>query len=98
MENFFTGTVLIGNIGINTLVAVLNNANLILAVAPKGFLMCGYLDMEAAEGLKDAACIVSGVKTVDDLLNKPVVKLTTQAQKLGIELGMSGRTALEKMI
>lgn len=98
MEKLITGTVNIGNDVIETLVVKLNNANLIIATAPKGFLMCGYLDIAMAEKIKDAACIVTGVKTVEELLNKPVVKLTPEAQKLGITLGMSGRDALEKMI
>ena len=98
MKNLVTGTVFVGNTIINTLVVELNNANLILAIAPKGFLMCGYLDIFVAEKLKDAACVITGVKTVEELLNRPVVKLTPDAQKLGITLGMSGHTALEKMI
>ncbi|MFH1094068.1 MAG: DUF1805 domain-containing protein [Candidatus Omnitrophota bacterium] len=98
MEDLVTGTVLVQNTIINTLVVELNNASLILAVAPKGFLMCGYLDITTAEKLKDAACVITGVKTVEELLSKPVVKLTPAAQTLGITLGMSGRKALEKMI
>ncbi len=98
MKSFVSGTVSVQNTIVNTLVVELNNANLILAVAPKGFLMCGYLDISAAEKLKDAACVITGVRTVEELLSKPVVKLTPDAQKLGITLGMSGRTALEKMI
>ena len=98
MKNFVTKAVSVQNTIINTLVVELNNANIILAIAPKGFLMCGYLDIFVAEKLKDAACVITGVKTVEELLSKPVVKLTPDAQKLGITLGMSGRRALEKMI
>ena len=98
MENIVTGTVSVGNTLIKTMVVELGKANLIVAIAPKGFLMCGYLDINVAEGLKDVACVVTGVKTVEELLSKPVVKLTPDAKKLGITLGMTGRTALEKMI
>ena len=98
MDNLISGNIIIRNTSISTIAVKLNNAGLILAVAPKGFLMCGYLDISAAERLKDAACVVTGVKTVEELLSKPVVKLTPDARKLGITLGMSGRSALEKMI
>ncbi len=98
MKSFISGTMFVNNTLINTLVVELNNANIILAVAPRGFLMCGYLDISVAEKLKDAACVITGVKSAEELLNKPVVKLTSDAQRLGITLGMSGRQALEKMI
>lgn len=98
MNNFISGTISLSNTIIKTMVVELSNAKLILAVAPKGFVMCGYLDINTSEKLKDAACIVTGVNTVDELLSKPIVRLTSEAQKLGIILGMSGRAALEKMI
>ena len=82
----------------DTILIELNNANLILVKAPKGFLMCGYLDIAIAEKLQDAACVIQGVKTVEELLNSPVVKLTRYAQKLGITINMSGRQALERLI
>ena len=98
MNNLSAGTISIGETVINTLVVELNNANLVLAIAPKGFLMCGYLDISIAEKLQDAACIITGVKTPEELLSKPVVKLTSEAQKLGVTIGMVGRKALEKLI
>ncbi|OQX20552.1 MAG: hypothetical protein BWK75_04715 [Candidatus Altiarchaeales archaeon A3] len=71
------------------------NANLLLIKADKGFIMCGYLDVETAEKLNDAACIVRGVKNFDDMLNAKIVKTTTKAKELGIKDGMSGKDALE---
>jgi len=92
------GELVINNTNIVTFLVELGPANLILAVAPRGFLMCGYLDISVAEKLQNTACVVSGVQTVDELLSKPVVKLTSRAQQLGITAGISGRAALEKMI
>ncbi len=40
----------------------MGNANLLLIKADTGFIMCGYLNIETAEKLNDAACIVKGVK------------------------------------
>lgn len=73
------------------------NAKLILAVAPKGYVICGYLNMETAEKLNDCAAVVTGVKTLDELLEKQVVKVSVSAQNAGIEPGMTGLEALAKM-
>ncbi|CEG11786.1 conserved hypothetical protein [groundwater metagenome] len=86
----------ISNIGKSTGIKIdMGNANLLLIKADKGFIMCGYLDMETAEKLKDAACIVKGVKNFDDMLNGKIVKVTTNARELGIKEGMSGKDALK---
>jgi uncharacterized protein YunC (DUF1805 family) len=76
----------------------LNNAVLVIAIGKKGFVMCGYLNIDAAEKMGDCACVVKGVKNVDELLAGEVVTLTSQAKKLGIELGMTGKEALEKLV
>jgi uncharacterized protein YunC (DUF1805 family) len=75
----------------------MGNAPLLLIKAPKGFVMCGYLNMDTANKLNDVAVKVTGVKTFDDVLNSKVVELSSKAEELGIQLGMTGRTALEKM-
>lgn len=76
----------------------LNNAVLVMAIGKRGFVMCGYLNIEAAEKMGDCACVVKGVKNVDELLAGAVVVLTSHAKKLGIELGMTGKEALEKLV
>lgn len=73
----------------------MGNANLLLIKADKGFIMCGYLDIETAERLNDAACIVKGVENFDDMLNAKIVRVTTKAKELGIKEGMSGKDALK---
>jgi glutamate-5-semialdehyde dehydrogenase len=45
----------------------LPGAPLVLVQAPKGFVMCGYLDVKSADKFNAAAAVVRGVKTVDDL-------------------------------
>ncbi|HAX61368.1 MAG TPA: DUF1805 domain-containing protein [Elusimicrobia bacterium] len=76
----------------------LNNAVLVMAVGNKGFVMCGYLNIDAAEKMGDCACVVKGVKNVDELLAGEVVAMTSGAKNLGIKVGMTGKEALEKMI
>jgi uncharacterized protein YunC (DUF1805 family) len=70
---------------------------LLLIIAEKGFVMCGFLNMEAAEKLGVAAAMVSGVKTFDDVLNAQVKAVTSKAKTLGIEIGMRGSEALKHM-
>ncbi|MFH2146055.1 MAG: DUF1805 domain-containing protein [Candidatus Omnitrophota bacterium] len=98
MAEFIEDTIFINNTAIQTFLIKLPHANLILAVAPKGIIMCGYMDIDVAQKLNDAAGIVSGVKTVKELLEKPIVKLTVQAEKLGVRIGLSGEEALRLMV
>ena len=71
--------------------------SLLLIRAEKGFVMCGYLDIEAAEALGDTAARVKGVQNFEDVLKAQIVEVTQSARELGIEPGMTGRDALEKM-
>lgn len=73
-------------------------ANLVFALTKKGYVMCGYLNIATADKLGDIAAIVRGVKTVDDLLKAKIVEVSEAAKKIGIELGMTGGSALEKML
>ncbi len=63
----------------------------------KGFLMCGYLNVNAAEEFGDIAAKVKGVKSFEDMLKAQVVEVTEMARRLGIKPEMIGREALEKM-
>ena len=75
----------------------LEDAPLLLIIAPKGYVMCGYLNLETAERLGQVAAIVAGVKSFDDVLGAKVVKTTTNARALGISEGMLGHDALKRM-
>jgi len=70
---------------------------LLLITAEKGFVMCGFLNVEAAEKLGVAAAVVSGVKTFDDVLNGQVKAVTSKAKSLGVEVGMKGADALKHL-
>jgi len=70
---------------------------LLLIVADKGFVMCGFLNVEAAERLGVAAAMVSGVKTFEDVLNAQVKAVTSKAKGFNIEVGMKGAEALKRM-
>jgi len=70
---------------------------LLVIRAEKGFLMCGYLNVGAAETLGDTAVRVKGVQSFEDMLKAQVVEATQLARELGIIPGITGREALEKM-
>ena len=75
-----------------------NSPPLLLMVGEKGFVMCGYLNMEVAEKLQVAAAMVSGVKSFQDVLEAEIKAATSKAKELGINIGMKGQEALQKII
>jgi uncharacterized protein YunC (DUF1805 family) len=75
----------------------MEHAPLLVIRAPRGFVMCGYLDISMAEQLDDVAVKVRGVRNFEDVLASGVVEVTKAAIDLGIEVGMSARQALERM-
>jgi uncharacterized protein YunC (DUF1805 family) len=74
-----------------------NSPPLLLIIANKGFVMCGFLNMEAAERLGAPAAMVSGVKTFEDVLNAEVKAVASKAKSFGIAVGMRGIDALKLM-
>lgn len=70
---------------------------LLVIRAEKGFLMCGYLNINAADTLGDTAARVKGVGNFEDMLKAQVVEVTQLARNLGIEPGMTGKEALNRM-
>ena len=70
-------------------------APIVLINGKRGFLMCGILNMEAADKIGAIAASISGVNTFDDLLNKEVMRVSTKAREAGIREGMKGRDILK---
>ena len=73
------------------------NTALLLIKAKHGFLGCGYIALETAEKVGDAAVIVSGVKNFDDMLSAKVKAVSSAAAALGVTPEMTGREALLKL-
>ena len=73
------------------------SAPLLLVVAEKGFVMCGFLNLEVAERLGVAAAVVSGVRSFGDVLGAEVRAVTGRAVELGVRVGMKGEEALRLM-
>lgn len=67
----------------------------VLITGKDGFLMCGYLNIDAADKVGAMAVSTSGVNTFEDLLNKEVGKISLKARERGVTQGMKGRDALK---
>ena len=67
---------------------------LLLLKGEKGFVMCGYLNIEVVEKLGATAAVVSGVKSFEDVLNAEIKSATTKAKSLGLEPGKVVRTVI----
>jgi uncharacterized protein YunC (DUF1805 family) len=68
-----------------------------------GLVGCGIYDMKTPAEFGQAIAIAKGTPDnplvdPEDLLDAPIVAATPQALALGIELGMTGRQAVEKML
>jgi len=61
--------------------------NLIVIKGNKGYVMCGYLNMDTTEKLGEVAVRISGVNTVSQALKAKVEACSKNAQKLGIYKG-----------
>jgi uncharacterized protein YunC (DUF1805 family) len=70
---------------------------LLVIKAPKGVMGCGYLNIETFNRTGEAAVIVRGVNTHEDMLKAKVAAVSEAARALGIEVGVTGAEALEKM-
>jgi uncharacterized protein YunC (DUF1805 family) len=70
---------------------------MLLIIAEKGFVMCGFLNLDAAEKLGVAAAVVSGVRTLEDVLNAEIKDVTKKAKEYGVKVGMKGVEALKLM-
>lgn len=70
---------------------------LLLIKGEKGFIMCGYLNIDVAEKLGAAAATVSGVKSFNDVLNAEIKASTSKAKKLGVEPGKIVKEVISKL-
>lgn len=73
------------------------SAFLLMIQAKKGFLGCGYFNIETANKLKESVAIVSGVSSYEDCLKAKVILASEEAIKNGVTLSMTGREALMQL-
>jgi uncharacterized protein YunC (DUF1805 family) len=78
----------------------LGPVNLVGAVAPRGIVGCGAIDVQALERFGYPAARVKptggdSIASIGDLLAGEVKEANPSAAKLGVTVGLSGRQALE---
>ena len=76
----------------------MEHAPLLVIKASKGFVMCGYLNMDVANKLGDVAVRVSGVNSFEDVLNAKAVDVSEAAKDIGITVGMQAKEALKMIV
>lgn len=70
--------------------------NMLVLLCKKGYIMCGYINVEAAGKFDDAAAVVGG-SNFEEILANPVKAVTPKAAELGVEIGMTGAQAAERL-
>lgn len=70
---------------------------LLIMKAPKGLLACGYINVETCNKTGEACAIVSGVNDFDDMKKAKIAATSNAAAELGIKVGDTGESALQKM-
>jgi uncharacterized protein YunC (DUF1805 family) len=73
------------------------NTAVLMISGNKGFLACGYINIEVANKRNDVCAIVTGVKSLEDMLSAKTIKVSDAALEAGISIGISGKEALLKM-
>ncbi|MDO8747821.1 MAG: DUF1805 domain-containing protein [Candidatus Omnitrophota bacterium] len=85
----------IGGKYIEAFLISLQSKNLILLRGARGYVMCGYLNMKAAEKFKDVAIKITGISTIEEALKTSVHSCTSYAKKLGITKGQPIQNVLK---
>ncbi len=71
---------------------------LIVMRGNKGYIMCGYLNLKAAEKFGDAAIKITGVSTISEALHSSVSACTSGARKLGVFKGQAVKDCLRLIV
>lgn len=90
-------TVDIGGQTADGYVIPLETCKLVFITKGNSLLACGAVDVMVMDKFNVPTAKVTGVATVEDLLNGEVKAVNKAAEALGIAAGVSGRDALAKM-
>ena len=82
-----TQKIQVGDKAVEGLSLKLQEKTLVVLRGSKGYVMCGYLNLEAADKFNDVAVIVTGVSSIEDVLNATVHSCSQAASSLGITQG-----------
>jgi uncharacterized protein YunC (DUF1805 family) len=79
----------------------LPKTHLAIVAAPKGYIMCGALDVRLLDERLAARRVVAGralgVTSVEELLAAPLESVTAAMAEFGVRSGDLGRSALERL-
>jgi len=67
---------------------------LLIIKGSRGFLGCGYINIETCNKTGEACAVVTGVKTHEEMLNAEIKAVSAEAARLGVRVGMRGKEAL----
>ena len=84
------------------IVVELPRTRLVAVATERGYIMCGALDVDVLNTRLAARQVLAGrafgVRSIDDLLAAPLADVTDAAREEGIQPGMTGREALERLL
>ncbi len=72
-----------------------NAPPLILIRGKRGFIMCGYINLDVAEKLGLVVVRVSGVSSIEEMLEKGVSNATSKAKEIGIKDGVKVKDIID---
>ncbi|MBO8179097.1 MAG: DUF1805 domain-containing protein [Archaeoglobus sp.] len=75
----------------------LPNAPLLLLLHEKLVVGCGYISAEVMEKMGNAACIVKGVRSFQEMLDAEIAEITSKTEELGLKKGMKLEDALKML-
>jgi len=88
----------VGSGYIEALSIKLLSKNFILLKGSRGYVMCGYLDLKAAEKFKDVAVKILGVSSIGQALREKFYSCSLSAKRLGIYKGQPVREVLRIVV
>jgi uncharacterized protein YunC (DUF1805 family) len=70
---------------------------LVLLVGRRAFVACGFLNIDVAERFGVPCARVTGVRSVEDVLEREIQQATSKARELGIVEGVRVKDVLGKL-
>ena len=91
----YSETIKAGKKNIQAFLLNLGKANLIVLLGSRGYVMCGYLNLKAADKFGDLAVKITGVSNFREALNARVHSLSRAARHSGIKKGQAIKDVLK---
>ena len=88
----------VGKHFVEAMLTRLGERNLIVLKGRKGYIMCGYLNIKAADKFKDIGVKIVNVSTIEEAVKTKVHSMTYAAKKLGIYKEQEIKDVLEIIV